>query len=102
MNSCEVFVRRCRVAIRSSNMTDQETYDRTLDASSPASSVAQPAGPLPNEPYYQQPTQPRNAPRARGLGVALVLVGLLLLAFQLFGGGLNVGNVGSITLVDKD
>jgi hypothetical protein len=30
-------------------MTDHETYDRTLDAPSPASVAAQPAGPLPNE-----------------------------------------------------
>src|SRR4029079_8255971 len=52
--------------------------------------------------YYQLPSQPRNAPRARGLGIALVLVGLLLLAFQLFGRGVNIGNVGSITLVDSD
>jgi DUF4097 and DUF4098 domain-containing protein YvlB len=81
-------------------MTDQETYDRTLDAPSPASVAAQPPGSLPNEPYYQLPPQPRHAPR--GLGVALVLVGLLLLAFQLFGRGLDVGGAGSITLVDKD
>jgi len=83
-------------------MTDQDTYDRTLDASSPAGVVAQPAVPLPNESYYQLPSQPRNAPRARGLGIALVLVGLLLLAFQLFGRGLDFGSAGSITLVDKD
>ncbi|MEO7910715.1 MAG: DUF4097 family beta strand repeat-containing protein [Roseiflexaceae bacterium] len=83
-------------------MTDQETYDRTLDAPSPASVATQPARPLPNEPYYQRPPQPRNAPRARGLGVALVVVGLVLLAFQLFGRGLDFGSVGSITLIDKD
>lgn len=82
-------------------MTDQEAYDRTRDASAPVRTVAPPAVPLPNEPYYQRAPQPRNAPRARGLGVALVLVGLLLLAFQLFGRGLDVGSVGGITLVDK-
>jgi len=82
-------------------MTDQETYEHRLDAPSPAG-VAQPAGPLPNEPYYQRPPQPRHAPRPRGLGVALVLVGLLLLAFQLFGRGLDFGGAGSIALVDKD
>jgi hypothetical protein len=83
-------------------MTDQETYDRTLDAPSPASVAAQPAVPLPNEPYYQRPPEPRNPPRARGLGVALVLVGLVLFAFQLFGRGVDFGGAGSITLIDQD
>ena len=81
-------------------MTDQETYDRTLDAPSPASVAAQPAGPLPNEPYYQR--QPQRAPRAKGLGVALVLVGMLLLAFQVFGRDVGFGGTGNITLVDQD
>lgn len=83
-------------------MTDQETYDRTLDAPPPANAAAQPAVSLPNEPYYQRPPQARQAPRARGLGVALVLVGLLLLSFQLFGRGVAFGGTGSITLVDQD
>jgi Putative adhesin len=83
-------------------MTDQETYDPRLDTPSSASVAAQPAGPLPNEPYYQLPSQSRHPSRARGLGVALVLVGLVLLAFQLFGHGLDFGGAGSITLVDKD
>ena len=81
-------------------MTDQETYDRTLDAPTPASVAAQPAGPLPNEPYYQRPFQ--RAARPKGLGVALVLVGLLLLTFQLFGRDVGLGGAGSITLVDQD
>jgi hypothetical protein len=81
-------------------MTDQETYDRTLDA--PAGAPASPAGPLPNEPYYQRPPQPQRAPRPKGLGVALVVVGLLLLAFQVFGGDVGIGSAGSITLVDQD
>jgi Putative adhesin len=83
-------------------MTDQETYDRTLDAPSPASAPAQPVVPLPNEPYCQRPPQPQRAPRAKGLGVALVLVGLLLLAFQVFGREVGFGGTGSITLVDQD
>jgi hypothetical protein len=83
-------------------MTDQETYDRALDAPAPASAAAQPARPLPNEPYYQRALEPRRAPRARGLGIALVVVGLLLLASQRFGGGLMFGGAGSITLVDQD
>jgi DUF4097 and DUF4098 domain-containing protein YvlB len=75
-------------------MTDQEIYDRTLDGPPP--------GPqLPNEPYYQQPLRPRPARRANGLGIALVVVGLLLLAFQVLGGGFAVGG-GSITLVDQE
>jgi len=81
-------------------MTDHETYDRTRDAPSPASVAAQPAGPLPNEPYYQR--QPQRAPRAKGLGVALVLVGMLLLAFQVFGRDVGFGGTGNITLVDQD
>jgi hypothetical protein len=75
-------------------MNDQETYDRTLDAP--------PGAALPNEPYYQRPLVPQPARRASGLGVALVVVGLLLLAFQLFGGGLAVGGAGSTTLIDQD
>jgi hypothetical protein len=83
-------------------MTDQETYDRTLDAPSPASVAAEPVVRLPNEPYYQRPPELRHAPRARGLGIALVLVGLLLLSFQVFGRGIAFGGTGSITLVDQD
>jgi hypothetical protein len=83
-------------------MSDQETYDRTLDAPSAANVAAQSAGPLPNEPYYQRPPQPQRAPRAKGLGVALVLVGLLLLAFQVFGSDVGIGSAGNITLVDQD
>lgn len=82
-------------------MTDQETYDHTLDAPAPPS-AAQPAVPLPNEPYYQRATAPRRTPRRRGLGVALVLVGLLLLSFQLFGRGVAFGGASSSTLVDQD
>src|SRR6188508_3070118 len=81
-------------------MTDQETYDRTLDA--PASAPVQPAGLLPNEPYYQRLPQPQRAARPKGLGVALVVVGLLLLAFQVFGSDVGFGGTGSITLVDQD
>ncbi|HJZ46609.1 MAG TPA: DUF4097 family beta strand repeat-containing protein [Roseiflexaceae bacterium] len=76
-------------------MTDQETYDHTLDPPAPASA-------LPNEPYYQRPEEPQRAPRPKRLGVALVLIGLLLLAFQLIGHGLSFGSSGSITLVDQD
>src|SRR5690349_11401684 len=83
-------------------MTDQETYDRTLDAPAPASAPGQPAVPLPNEPYYQRSPERRSAPRAKGLGVALVLVGLLLLAFQVFGRGVAFGGTGSIPLIDQD
>ncbi|HEU5103242.1 MAG TPA: DUF4097 family beta strand repeat-containing protein [Roseiflexaceae bacterium] len=75
-------------------MTDQETYDRTLDAP--------PGSPVPNEPYYQQTLAPGPARRANGLGIALVVVGLLLLAFQLLGGGFAIGGAGSITLVDQE
>ena len=76
-------------------MTDQETYDRTLDPPRPPAA-------LPNEPYYQRPPAPQRAPRAKGLGIALVVVGLLLLAFQLFGRGFALGSSSSITLVDQE
>jgi len=83
-------------------MTDQETYDRTRDVPAPASVAAQPAVSLPNEPYYQRQPELRRGPRARGLGIALVLVGLLLLSYQLFGRGVAFGGTGSTTLVDQD
>jgi hypothetical protein len=83
-------------------MTDQETYDRMRDTASPAGAPGQPKVPLPNEPYYQRPPELRPAPRRKGLGVALVLVGLLLLAFQLFGRGATLGGSESITLIDQD
>src|SRR5262249_46378129 len=94
----------------------QESYDHTLDAppaanpstgsgdaseQAAASATAQPVAPLPDEEYYPSAPEPRRARRARSLGVALVLVGLLLLAIQLFGRGFGFGNVGSLTLVDQ-
>ena len=57
-------------------MTEQETYDRPRD-------TAPPAAPLPSEPYYQGPPARRGRV---GLGLALVVVGVLLLAAQLLGG----------------
>src|SRR5262245_34150365 len=85
-------------------MTHQETYDPTLDAP-PAPRLAleaPPAAPLPDEDYYRQSGAPRHNGRARGLGVALVLVGVLLLAFQVFGRGIPFGGaVGSTTLIDQ-
>src|SRR5690349_6488652 len=91
--------RRRRVAIdmRSQTMMHQETYDPTLDAPQ-----APPGPPLPDEEYYRQSGAPRRAGRPRGLGVALVLVGIMLLAFQIVGRGLPFGGaVGATTLVDQ-
>jgi DUF4097 and DUF4098 domain-containing protein YvlB len=84
-------------------MTDQEIYDRTLDepAVPEPGGPSQPATALPDEAYYRRAPEPRRARRASGLGAALVLVGLLLLAFQLFGRGEGFGNPGSLTLADK-
>jgi DUF4097 and DUF4098 domain-containing protein YvlB len=82
-------------------MSEQETYDRTLDAPPPAPSAveAPPASTLPNEDYYRQ-QGPRRSARGAGLGIALVAVGLLLLAFQLFGRGVAIGG-GTTTVVDQ-
>src|SRR5689334_24990739 len=76
-------------------MSDQEIYDRKLDS-------PQPPAVLPNEPYYQRPPQPRRPARSKGLGIALVAGGMLLLAFQLFDGGASLGGAGNITLIDQD
>jgi hypothetical protein len=67
-------------------MTEQETYDRTLDAA-----PAQEPLTLPDEEYYQQPA-PRQAGGAARLGTLLVLVGLAWLAIELIGYGFGVGN----------
>ena len=80
-------------------MTDQHTYDRTLDT--PASGSPAPVAPLPNEPYYQQPPAPPRGARNPSLGIALVLVGLVLLAFQIFGRGVSFGGNSTIMLVDR-
>ena len=74
-------------------MTDQETYQAKPDAP-PA--PAMPA--LPNEPYYQSP--PARRGRNAGLGIALVVVGLVLLAFQSFGRAVPFG--GTYKLVDQE
>ena len=70
-------------------MSNQETYDRTLDA--PA---------LPDEPYYRPVRSPQPGSRRAGLGIALLLVGLILLASQLFGQVSWFGG-GTTTLVDQ-
>ena len=74
-------------------MTDQETY-QTRPETPPAPTM--PA--LPNEPYYQNP--PARRGRNAGLGIALVVVGLVLLAFQAFGRTMPFG--GSYKLVDQE
>src|SRR5690349_23925409 len=100
----KTLTRPARAAINKETiaMTDQDIYDRTLD--SPASPASEPAAvpvpKLPDEPYYQRPA-PRRRPRNATLGVALVLVGLVLLAFQVFGRGLPFSDGGTIPLVDQ-
>src|SRR6266545_4846005 len=83
-------------------MSDQEIYDHTLDTPAPpASSVSPvPAPTLPNEPYYQQPA-PHHRSRNASLGIALVLVGLMLLAFQVLGHGLSFDGGDTIPLVNQ-
>ena len=83
-------------------MADQETYDRTLDAPAALEGSALPTQPrpLPDEEYYRGAPEPRRGGRA-GLGIALLLVGLLLLAALLLGRGLSFGGGGSATLVDQ-
>ena len=60
-------------------MTEQETYDRTLDPPVTEEPLA-----LPNEEYYRQPA-PRQASSAARLGMLLVLIGLVWLAVELVG-----------------
>ncbi len=81
-------------------MNEQETYDRTVEPPSLPPPGTPAAVALPNEPYYQQ-SPPRRRARNASLGVALVLVGLALLAFQVFGRGVSFGGGGSISLVDQ-
>jgi DUF4097 and DUF4098 domain-containing protein YvlB len=81
-------------------MNDQETYDRTVDPPSLPPPGARGAVALPNEPYYQQ-NPPNRRARNASLGVALVLVGLALLAFQVFGHTVPIGGSGTIPLVDQ-
>jgi hypothetical protein len=81
-------------------MNDQEIYDRALDAPAPPANNAPVQAPtLPDEPYYRRPL-PRRGARNASLGVALVLVGLVLLAFQVLGSSLPIGG-GTIPLVDQ-
>jgi hypothetical protein len=82
-------------------MNDQETYDHKLDTPAPPTSDAAVEAPtLPNEPYYQQPV-PRRHARNASLGVALVLVGLVLFAFQVVGRSLPINSGGTIPLIDQ-
>lgn len=74
------------------------THERTRDTA-----------PLPDEPYYQQPpayNQPMQPPArpnsARRAGIALIVVGLLWLAFTLPGRGFTLfGGGGSTTLLNE-
>jgi hypothetical protein len=66
-------------------MTEQETYDRTLDPPAAAEPLT-----LPNEEYYRQPA-PRQVSGAARLGKLLVLIGLIWLAAELIGYGFGTG-----------
>jgi DUF4097 and DUF4098 domain-containing protein YvlB len=66
-------------------MTEQETYDRTLDAPMTEEPLT-----LPNEEYYRQPA-PRQVGGAARLGTLLVLIGLIWLAVELIGYGFGSG-----------
>lgn len=81
-------------------MTDQNTYDRTLDAPPAQPAAGGAATALPNEEYYRQPPAQRPAKRNAGLGTLLIVAGLLLLAFQVFGRGVSIGPGGTYTLID--
>lgn len=76
-------------------MSDQETYQARPEAP-PAPTMPT----LPNEPYYQSPPAPLRRGRNAGLGIALVVVGLVLLAFQAFGRTVPFG--GTYKLVDQE
>jgi hypothetical protein len=78
-------------------MSDQESYNRDLDA---IPEQQMPAA-LPNEDYYRQaPASQRG--RAVGLGIALILGGLVWLAFMLFSQGSFFGGAaGRTRLIDR-
>lgn len=86
-------------------MNEQETYNRGLDEQ-PAAASQPPAAPagggsptrLPDEPYYQQ--APAARPRNRGVGMALVVVGVIWLLSIVLGGGL-FGSGPSDKLIDE-
>jgi hypothetical protein len=59
-----------------------------------------PAPHLPDEEFYRQRERPRPVGGRLGLGLVLVVVGLVLLAFQLSGRGFALGG-GTIDLVDQ-
>lgn len=85
-------------------MSNPETYERTphpVPAAPPGGTAAAPAALLPNEEYYRTPPTQRPRTRSAGLGVALVIVGLVLLAFQLAGRSFSIGGGGSYTLANQ-
>src|SRR3712207_766434 len=92
--------RSTRVTIGEQGMSEQETYDRTSDPPLLPPPGAPAAVSLPNEPYYRH-HPPRRGGRNASLGLALVLVGLALLVFQVFGRGVSFGTGGTIPLVDQ-
>ena len=76
-------------------MSEQETYSpqgNTPASTSPAT--------LPNEDYYQRAPAPTRGGRNVGLGIALVIIGVLLLGGQLV--GQMIGKGGSYSLVNQD
>lgn len=76
-------------------MTDQDTYDRTVDE--PAVAPESGLGHVPNEPYYQQPARRGGA---RVAGAVLLIIGLLWL-FAQYSPGLSLPfGLGNGTLLD--
>lgn len=76
-------------------MTNQDTYDRTLDE--PTVPAERGLGRVPNEPYYQQPARRGGA---RVAGVVLLVVGLIWLLVQ-YSDGLSPFGMGGGTLLDN-
>ncbi|GAB4212285.1 MAG: hypothetical protein OHK0022_47940 [Roseiflexaceae bacterium] len=79
-------------------MTEEQTYDRTLDQTDRTS---QPISRLPDEPYYREPT-PTQRSNGRRLGAILLVIGVIWLAAELLGRGvLFGGSLGPTTVLDR-
>lgn len=80
-------------------MTTHDEYDQTRDA--PAQVDRAPGAGLPDEAYYQQPQPQPQQNNLRRIGTALILIGLIWLAFELVLRGVSFPTGGSTTLVDR-
>ncbi len=90
-------------------MSDQETYNRAAgtgraplpEAATESPNIPAPPTPLPDEPYYRQAAPSKGSRGGMSVGMALILVGLLWLAFTVGRGTLFGSGLTRTTLVDQ-